>query len=238
MEEVPTITYLTYEHIDAIIGASMNLRDRLLMLLISHTGCRVSEILAITVEDIDLASGVIIIKHLKRCIQLSCPDCGVRLGRKSKFCPGCGLKISEITKEKLEQHRRRVIPIDKTTSVMLREYIDRGGPVNRNGRLLLFGINRFRVRQIITECAEKANIPQLLNPDTGKIHKIGPHSFRIAFTIRWIHADDSPESLKALQLHLGHRNFTTTMHYRQMDFEERRRFYDKINWETNNGPDT
>ena len=237
MKKVATISYLTYQHIDAIIGVAMNLRDRLLMWLISRTGCRVSEILAATVEDIDLASGVIIIEHLKRRIQLSCPDCGVRLGRKSKFCPGCGLKISETTKGKLEQHRRRAIPIDKTTSAMLMEYIDRGGPVNRNGRLFLFGVNRFRVRQIITECAKKANIPQLLNPDTGKIHKVGPHSFRIAFTIRWIQADDSPESLKALQQHLGHQNFTTTMHYRQMNFEERRKFYDKIDWETNNGPD-
>ena len=238
INKVATIAYLTFKHIDAIIETAINLRDRLLMWLLSRTGCRVSEILAIVVDDINLASGVIVIKHLKRRIKLSCPHCNVRIGRKNKFCPGCGKEIDEAVKEKLEQHHRRVLPIDKTTSVMIREYIDRGGPTNDNGRFLLFGINRFRARQIITECAQKVNLPQLLNPDSGRTHKIGPHSFRVAFTIRWIQADDSPESLKALQLHLGHKNFTTTMSYRKMDFGERRQFYDKINWETNSDLDT
>ncbi len=238
INEVATIAYLTFKHIDVIIEAAINLRDRLLMWLLSRTGCRVSEILSVAVEDIDLASGVIIIKHLKRRIKLSCPNCNVGIGRKNKFCPGCGIEIDEAIKEKLEHHHRRVLPIDKTTSVMLREYIRRGGPTNNNGRLLLFDINRFRVQQIIAECAQKANISRLLNPDTGKMHQIGPHSFRVAFTIRWIQIDDSPESLKALQQHLGHQNFTTTMGYRKMDFKERRKFYDKINWETNDGLDT
>ena len=169
INKAATIAYLTFKHIDAIIEAATNLRDRLLMWLLSRTGCRVSEMLAIAVEDINLTSGIIVIKHLKRRIKLSCPNCSVRIGRKNKFCPGCGIKISEAIKEKLEQHHRRVLPIDKTTSVMLREYIGRGGPTNNNGRLLLFGINRFRVRQIITDCAQKANVPKLLNPDTGKI---------------------------------------------------------------------
>jgi integrase/recombinase XerD len=232
INKVATISYLTYQHIDAIIVVATNRRDRLMMWLLSRIGCRVSELLAIAIDDIDLASGYIIIKHLKWRILRSCPVCGVRLGRKHKFCPGCGTEINEATKEKLERHYRRILPIDKTTSAMIREYIECGGPVNHNGRLLLFGINRFRVRQIITECALRANIPKILNPDTGKIHEAGPHAFRVAFTIRWIQADDSPESLKALQQHLGHQNFTTTIGYRKMDFDERRKFYDKIGWET------
>lgn len=234
--EITTLAYLTFEHIDAIIEAATNLRDRLLMWLLSRTGCRVSEALDIAVEDIDLTSGIIVIKHLKRRTKLTCPKCNARIGQNNKFCPGCGTKISEATKEKLEQRHRRVLPIDQGTSVMLKEYIDRGGPINRGGRLMLFSVNRFRVWQMISERAQKVNLPRLINPDTGKMHKVGPHSFRVAFAIRWIQADDSPESLKALQEHLGHQSFTTTMRYRKMGFEERRKYYDKIKWENNNGP--
>jgi len=234
--KITTLVYLTFEHIDAIIEAAINLRDRLLMWLLSRTGCRVSEALDIAVENIDLALGIIVIKHLKQRIKLTCPKCNVRIGQNNKFCPGCGNKISDATKIKLEQRHRRILPVDPETLSLLNEYIQRGGPVNRNGRLLLFDINRHRVWQIITECAQKANLPRLINPDTGKIHKVGPHSFRVAFTIRWIQADDSPESLKALQEHLGHQSFTTTMRYRKMGFEERRKYYDKIKWENDNGP--
>ena len=227
--------YLTSSNIDAVIEAATNLRDKLIMWLLSRTGCRVSELLALTVDDVDLASGIIIIKHLKRQIKLHCSGCNAVLSRLSIFCPGCGIKIDETVKEKLEQHHRRVIPIDKISCGMIREYINRGCPINDNGRLILFGINRFRVRQITAECAQKAGIPLLLNPDTGKLHKVGPHSFRVAFTVRWIQEDDSPESLKALQQHLGHANYSTTLAYRKMDFKERRQFYDKIKWDNVNG---
>ena len=229
-DKIITLSYLTFEHIDSIIETTMNHRDRLLMLLLSRTGCRVSEALSITVDDIDLTSKLITIKHLKRRIKLTCPECSARLSHNSNFCPGCGNKINETTKLKLEQRHRRLIPIDDETLVKLEEYIDRGSPVDRNGRLMLFGINRHRVWQIIKECAVKAGLPRLINPDTGKMHSVGPHSFRVAFTVRWIQANDSAESLKALQEHLGHQNFATTMRYRKMNLEERRKYYDNIRW--------
>ena len=225
-----TISYLTFEHIDSIIETTINYRDRLLMLLLSRTGCRVSEALSITVDDIDLTSKLLTIKHLKRRIKLACPECSARLSHNSNFCPGCGNKINETTKLKLEQRHRRLIPIDDETLVKLEEYIDRGGLVDRNGRSMLFGINRHRVWQIIKECAVKAGLPRLINPDTGKMHTVSPHSFRVAFTVHWIQANDSTESLKALQEHLGHQNFATTMRYRKMNLEERRKYYDNIRW--------
>lgn len=229
------LAYLKSEHIDSIIEAAKNYRDKVFMWLLSRTGCRVSEALAITVNDIDLTSKLITIKHLKRRIKLICPECNARLSHNSNFCPGCGNKISDATSIKLSQRHTRLIPIDDGTIAMLKKYIDHGGPVDRKDRLILFGINRHRVWQIIKECAEKAGLPRLINPDTGKIHSVGPHSFRVAFTVHWIQADDSPESLKALQEHLGHQNFATTMRYRKMNLEERRIYYDKIRWSGSNG---
>ena len=60
--------------------------------------------------------------------------------------------------EAREHRRMRTLPIDKTTLQMLQEYIQRGGPVVRDGKRLIFGINRHRSYQIITECAEKGRI--------------------------------------------------------------------------------
>jgi len=229
------IAYLSWQHVCAIIGAATNLRDKLLARLLSRTGCRISEVLAISVSDIDLALGTLTISHLKRRIKLKCPKCSSRLSGNHIFCPGCGQKVSKAIREQLELHRRRVIPIDAETIKLLQEYINRGGPVNRGGRMLLFGINRHRAYQIINELAGRAGIPELINPETGRVHHVGPHSFRVAFTVRWIQADDSPESLKALQEHLGHQSFATTMKYRKIGFEERRQYYDKIQWDKADG---
>jgi integrase/recombinase XerD len=45
--------------------------------------------------------------------------------------------------------------------------IKRGGPVSRNDKQLIFGINRHRACQVIRDCAKKAGLPSLINSDTG-----------------------------------------------------------------------
>jgi len=77
----------------------------------------------------------------------------------------------------------RTLPLDKDTLDMLEDYIKRGGPVNRGGKRLIFGINRHRAWQIIKECAERAGLPSLINPETGKIHGVSPHRLRDAFAV-------------------------------------------------------
>jgi len=207
---------------------AINLRDKLLIRVLFYAGCRVSEALAIKVEDIDLRQGIIIINHLKERIKLSCPYCGTRLSKTNKYCPGCSRKIGQATREKLEQHRRRILPIDPKTLKMLKEYIDRGGPVNRDGKLLIFGINRHRVWQIIKDLAEKDNLPRIINIETGKEHNISPHRLRDAFAVHAVKLNDSGDGLKMLQQHLGHTSITTTMRYRKVAGEEHREWYDKL----------
>ena len=51
---------------------------------------------------------------------------------------------------------------------MLKEYICRGGPVVKDRKKLIFGINRHRAWQIIKECSERAGLHKLINPETGK----------------------------------------------------------------------
>lgn len=89
--------YLELEEIALMERAATNLRDRLLIRLLFHLGCRVSEALAIRVEDIDFTRGTITIIHLKRRMKLCCPSCGARLGMSHSYCPKCGIRINETT---------------------------------------------------------------------------------------------------------------------------------------------
>ena len=88
-------TYLEPKEIDEMEQKTSNLRDRLLVRLLYHLGCRISEALALKVEDIDFTHGTITIKHLKSRLKLSCPNCGARLGMSHSFCPKCGVRLDE-----------------------------------------------------------------------------------------------------------------------------------------------
>ena len=122
---------------------------------------------------------------------------------------------------KEQEHRRqRVLPLDSQTLDMLKEYIERGGPVIRNGKRLIFGINRHRAWQIVKECAERAGLPKLVNPESGKVHNISPHRLRDAFAVHAVKLDDSGDGLRLLQEQLGHVSFNTTAKYRKVAGEE------------------
>jgi len=222
--------YVEPHEVTLMEKAATNLRDRLLIRLLFHLGCRVSEALALAVEDIDFNHGTIIIQHLKASLKLSCTGCGQRLGRSHAFCPKCGGKVGKAQAEQQEHRRQRVLPVDSDTLGMLGEYVRRGGPVLRDGKKLIFGINRHRGWQIIKGCAERANLPKLVNSETGKIHNVGPHKLRDAFAVRAVKMDDSGDGLRLLQQHLGHASFNTTAKYRKVSGEEHKEWYQKL-WE-------
>jgi len=223
-------TYLETEEMELLEKAATNLRDRLLVRLLARLGCRVSEALGLTVGDIDFSQGTVIIKHLKSHLKLSCSNCGVRLGRTQTFCSGCGKKIEKALTQQQEHHRQRVLPVDKDTLDMLKEYIRRRGPVLHDGKRLIFGINRHRAWQIVKECAEKAGLPHLVNPETGKVHNVSPHRLRDAFAVHAVKLDDSGDGLRLLQEHMGHQSFNTTAKYRKVSGKELKDWYDRL-WE-------
>ena len=130
--------------------------------------------------------------------------------------------------EEQEHRRQRVLPIDSQTLDMLKEYVERGGPVIRNGKRLIFGINRHRAWQIVCDCAEKVGLPKLVNPETGKVHNVSPHRLRDAFAVHAVKTNDSGDGLRLLQQHLGHASFNTTAKYRKVAGEEHREWYQKL----------
>jgi integrase/recombinase XerD len=226
--------YLEPAEIRLLEQACTNMRDRLLIRLLFHLGCRVAEGLSIKVEDIDFNLGTVTIIHLKHRLKLSCPTCEARLGASHLFCLKCGNRIEKKYSREHESRRQRVLPLDQDTLNLLKEHIDLGGPINKDGKKFVFGINRHRAWQIVRKCAEKAGLPPLVNPEIGKTHNVSPHKLRDAFSVNAVKRDDSGDGLRLLQEHLGHQSFNTTAKYRKVAGEEHKAWYDKL-WKNNGG---
>ena len=220
--------YLEPSEVEKLELAAEFLRDKILIRLLWRLGCRISEVLGISVDNIDFNQGMITIEHLKARIKLSCPQCSTRLGKMHKFCPVCGAKVEQAVAQEQEHHRYRSLPVDNETLALLREYINRGGSVPKRGKRLLFSLSRHRAWQIIRNCAEKAGLPRLVNVETGKEHNVSPHKLRDAFAVHAVKLNDSGDGLRLLQEHLGHHNITTTMKYRKVSGEEQKEWYEKL----------
>lgn len=230
-------TYLEPKDVEAMEQVASCLRDKLLIRLSFYLGCRISEALALTVDDIDIEKETVTILHLKTRSRITCPDCGTRLSKSHTFCPACGIKIDQAVIKEMEQRRHRTLPIDGTTLAMLKDYISRGGSVFKNDKKYLLGVNRHRGWQVIKNCAEKAGLTVLTNPETGRTRGISPHRLRDAFAIHAMKLDDSGDGLRLLQEHLGHASFNTTAKYRKVAGEEHRQWYNNL-WKESDGSST
>jgi len=219
-------TYLEFSDIELMEQAARCQRDRLLIRLLSRLGCRVSEALALKVEDIDFEQGTATIMHLKRSMKISCPKCGVRLGKRHQFCPGCGVEVSERIRSQQERRRIRVLPVGEATVAMLKSYINT--LPSHNNKSPLFRLNRHRAWQIVRDCARRTGLPSLVNPETGRVRGISPHRLRDAFSVHAMKVDDSGDGLRLLQEHLGHVSFNTTARYRKIAGEEHRQWYNRL----------
>ncbi len=204
------------------------LRDRLLIRLLFRLGCRVSEVLAVKVTDISFTGGTVTVLHLKTRLRLSCPDCKARLARRHQFCPGCGAEVKEISRRAYEHRRIRVLPVDKDTLEMLQEYLAPFGVIHAEDPALVFNLNRHRAWQIVRDCARRAGLPDLVNPETGRVRGVSPHRLRDAFSVHAMKLNDSGDALRLLQEHLGHASFNTTARYRKVAGEEHRRWYESL----------
>ena len=220
--------YLEPEDVEAIEKVAICLRDKLLIRLLFRLGCRISEALSIGVDDVDTNQGTVTILHLKTRTKLLCPMCKASLAKSYEYCPKCSARVTEVITGQKEHPRLRTLPVDAETLETLREFIKRGGPVQKNGKRLIFGINRHRAWQIVRDCAEKVGLPKLVNPETGRTHGVSPHRLRDAFAVHAVKLDDSGDGLRLLQEHLGHASFNTTARYRKVSGKEHRDWYRKL----------
>jgi integrase/recombinase XerD len=222
--------YLEAHEVEKLEDKAGSLRDKLLIRLLFRLGCRISELLGLRIEDIDFQSGTLTIKQLKQRVQLFCPRCNARLARQYIFCSRCGAKVSELTQKPEQRQRMRRLPVDEHMLCMLKQFVEDGGTAKKEDGTYLFSINRHRAWQIVKKCAERAELPKLVNPDTGRLHYVSPHRLRDAFAVHAVKSDDSGDGLRMLQQHLGHQSIATTMRYRKVSGDEHRRWYRRL-WE-------
>jgi len=216
-------TYIEAIEVEVMEKVAACFRDRLLIRLLFRLGCRISEALALQVEDIDFAEGTVTIEHLKTRLKLACPNCGARLGKGHRFCPVCGNSVEKAVAQEKEHRRVRTLPVDGNTLKMLADFVTRD-----KTRGVIFRINRHRAWQVVRDCADRAGLPPLVNPETGKVHGVSPHRLRDAFAVHAVKLNDSGDGLRLLQEHLGHASFNTTAKYRKISGEEHKEWYQRL----------
>jgi integrase/recombinase XerD len=117
----------------------------------------------------------------------------------------------------------RTIPLDAETMRMLIDFIHRDGTKG-----LIFKIGRTQAWKVVKDCATRAGMGKLVNPQTGKVRNVSPHRLRDAFAIMAVQQDDSTDAIRMLQEQLGHASIGTTMKYRKIAGREQREWYDKL----------
>jgi len=204
-----------FEMVEKLIAAATNPRDKAFVALLARTAIRIGEAIELETTNIDFQGRTLIILHLKEKSRLKCPHCGESLGKRHVFCPGCGNKVDKAIREKIEQRRQRMIPVDRDTLRLLDEYLKWRRQFPYRGPLV-FPFTRQRGWQLIEKLGRRAGIKGL-----------HPHSLRHLLATRWA---DMGLDVKKLQVLLGHASIATTMEYIDSNFEQLRSEYEKL-WE-------
>lgn len=199
-----------------LMAAALNPRDKAFVSTLGKTGIRISEAVQLKVNDINFQKGTLTIVHLKERLKLKCPSCGELLGKRHLFCPVCGKKVDQAIREKVEQRRQRMIPVDHDTLRLLDEYLKWRRKFPYRGPLV-FPFTRQRGWQLVEKLGRRAGISGL-----------HPHSLRHLLATTWV---GKGLDVKKLQLLLGHASIATTLEYVDSNFEQLRAEYDQL-WET------
>jgi len=208
--------YREPELLERLIAAALDPRNMAFIATLGKTGIRISETIQLEESDIDFERGTLTIVHLKERFKLKCPDCREILGKRHIFCPGCGNKVDQAIREKVQQRRQRIIPVDRNTLLLLDEYLQWRLQFPYRGPLV-FPFTRQRGWQLIEKLGRRAGISGL-----------HPHSLRHLLATTWV---GKGLDVKKLQVLLGHASIATTMEYVDSNFEQLRAEYDQL-WET------
>jgi len=204
------------ELVEKLIAAATNPRDKAFIALLARTAIRIGEAIEVETTNIDFQGRTLTIVHLKERSKLKCPHCGESLGKKHFFCPSCGNKVDKAIREKIEQRRQRMIPVDRDTLRLLDEYLKWRRRFPYRGPLV-FPFSRQRGWQLIEKLGRRAGVQGL-----------HPHRLRHLLATRWA---DMGLDVKKLQVLLGHASIATTMEYIDSNFEQLRSEYEKL-WES------
>jgi len=176
--------------VERLIAVATNLRDKLLVRIPWRTGIRVSELIGISIQDIDRDNRAIVIKVQKM--------------RK---------------KDGKAIERRRLVPIDQGTLEMVREYLDWRKQCPYKGDLL-FPITRQRVDQVDWKLARRAGIKEIGDPTVSQHRKLHPHHMRHSFAIHCIKRGMTIERLQKILGHQSPTTTSVYLQYSVADLHE------------------
>jgi len=205
--------YLEASEVERLVAGASNPRDKAFISLVARTGVRISEAIELKTRDIDFRRGILTIVHLKEKSRLKCPHCGESLGKRHVFCPSCGNKVDKAIREKVEQRRQRMIPIDHNTLGLIGEYLQWRHKFPYCGPLV-FPFTRQRGWQLVEKLGRHVGI-----------NGLHPHSLRHLLATTWV---GKGLDVKKLQVLLGHASIATTMEYVDSNFEQLRSEYEKL----------
>lgn len=212
---MPLKTTPSADDIRNMFKAATNLRDQMILMFYAETGTRCSELLKVKYKDIDFERNTIMIPHLKRGTHKNCPGCGRRGGRATQFCSKCGKDLRQVDAEGIAE-RTRIIEVSPELIGKIKEFLAGAVPDPEEP---LIGRSRQDIYHIIRQLAERAGLggKVIINPETGRSHFLHPHCFRDALAVDWLeNAGDNINKQKALQMHLGHNRFDTTLRYNKL----------------------
>jgi len=209
------VTPIGPEQVDRLIAVASNPRDKAFIALLARTGIRISEAIELKTTDIEFQRGIVTIVHLKEKSRLKCPHCGESLGKRHVFCPSCGNRVDRAIREKVEQRRQRMVPVDHNTLGLINEYLQWRRQFPYRGPLV-FPFSRQRGWQLVEKLGRRVGIKGL-----------HPHSLRHLLATTWV---GKGLDVKKLQVLLGHASIATTMEYVNSNFEQLRRECEKL-WE-------
>jgi len=182
--------YLGPEEVDRLMEVASNCRDKLLVRIPWRTGIRVSELIGISIQDIDRDNRAVVIKVQKM--------------RKRD-----GKAIE----------RRRVVPIDQDTLDMVKEYLEWRKQFPYKGGLL-FPITRQRVDQIFWKLGKRAGIKEIGDPAVSKHRKLHPHHLRHSFAIHCVKRGMTIERLQKILGHSSPTTTSVYLQYSLKDLHE------------------
>jgi integrase/recombinase XerD len=111
-------------------------------------------------------------------------------------------------------------------------FLKEASPTIRIGRRIAVspwpGIDKQYSNLFVIECAGKAGVLKLVNPETGRGHNVSPQRLRDAFAVNAVKVDDAGDRLELLQEHLGHQSFNTIAKHRKVSGKEHRDWYRKL----------
>ncbi len=246
---MPTIMHdprasLNPEEIERMINATETLRDRLVVQMLARTGARTGEVVGILINNIIWNEKTIIIQAEKKFKHklAKLPTPVLILANEYLLLPSEVAEIQKTEKKKQETIYRR-IAIDSATLELARQYILKRKSVSPflfPGQKQNTHIHRFTAYMIVRDAAKKIGIINIGDPAIGHHragnsnrihpgHHVGGHVLRHSLALNWLSkAGTDMDSLRKLQMQLGHASPATTMQYLLYTPSELHSDYDKV----------